>query len=315
MQEFPSILSHRVVLDNLPKTFDENIELTFTGTVKLHGTYAGIVQKNGQVNILSRLRVLSIEKDNEGCCQFCMDRIDTIKEIFNSLSNIIGTENLMISGEYCGHGIQSKVAINKLPRMFVAFSIKNLDTDEFLDFSKYAHIFYYKEQSIYNIYLTPIYKIIIDPTRIDESIFETIDNITDKIDKECPFAALFGINGPGEGIVWICNEKPDIWFKSKGQTHVTRIVYTESKDVRLENLVRPFLTEERMKQGIIYLRDMNYDTNTLKNIAVFSVWICDDIVREEQNILEDSGIQMNDIRKLIRAEACNWYRNKTIILN
>jgi hypothetical protein len=309
---FPSIEAFRHLCKKIPCIFSDKVPdvLHFNGTVKLHGTHADIIQENNEITIQSRNRVLSIEKDNEGCARFFEDRKQAIKTLLDRLAECIGTDHLLIAGEYCGRGIQSKVAICKLPRMFVVFAIKRLDKDEWLDISQYVDIINDTNNAIYNVYMAPTYKIAVTLDNPEPAIL-LMDELTKQVDTKCPFADMLGVNGPGEGIVWTCVENmiPDLWFKTKGATHVTPIVPTiKTTDSIMEQLIIPRMTQQRMEQGISYLVDLGHDPKLIKNISIFSVWICNDIIKEELDVLEDSGIPLITIRKHIRLAACEWFK-------
>ena len=309
---FPSIEAFRHLVKNLPYIFSDKVPdvLNFNGTVKLHGTHADVIQENNEIIIQSRNRVLSIEKDNEGCARFFEDRKQAIKTLFDKLSENIGTDHLLIAGEYCGRGIQSKVAICKLPRMFVVFAIKRLDTDQWVDILQYVDIINDKNNAIYNVCLAPTYQLAVTLETPETAIIQ-MDELTKQVDTKCPFADIFGVNGPGEGIVWTCveNTTSDLWFKTKGATHVTPIIPTiKNTDSLMEELIIPRMTQQRMEQGISYLVDLGHDPKLIKNINIFADWICNDIIKEELDILEDSGIPMITIRKHIRLAACEWFK-------
>lgn len=306
---FPSILN----LKHLDKAFagrEIPSTLTFRGTVKLHGTHADLVYLgDNSFYVQSRNRVLTIDKDNDGCAAFFDDKKNYVNSLFDYCEKNIGTKNVMIAGEYCGRGIQSKVAICRLPKMFVIFGIKNLDTERWVDFSQYPDLSA-NNASIYNISLAPSYEITIDMNNPEPAI-EEINALTENVDKECPFAGIFGVKGPGEGLVWTCVEKPtctQLWFKTKGVSHCTPIPIPVQSGSNIDDILARYLSEQRMQQGIDYLCEMNHDLS-IKSITVFSKWICDDIIKEESDDIIDAGIKVTDARKTITFKACNWYRS------
>lgn len=95
--------------------------IEFTGTVKLHGTNAGIIwdKENKRVYAQSRERVITPENDNGGFARF----VSTLPHDDLLFSLKKGEYSyIKIYGEWCGQGIQKGVAINALPRMFVVFA-------------------------------------------------------------------------------------------------------------------------------------------------------------------------------------------------
>ena len=96
----------------------------YTGTVKMHGTNAGVtINKEGEIYAQSRSNIITVEKDNAGFAFFVESRKDIFKYLFDKL-DFNGFDYITIFGEWCGGNIQKGVAINGLPKMFVIFDIK-----------------------------------------------------------------------------------------------------------------------------------------------------------------------------------------------
>ena len=98
MVKFPSIEQFRTVVSNVNRHFnfvglDENGDaiydptlpkpvITFKGTVKLHGTNAGVSFNNiGRLWAQSRENIITVEKDNAGFAFF----VESNKEIFEQI--------------------------------------------------------------------------------------------------------------------------------------------------------------------------------------------------------------------------------------
>jgi hypothetical protein len=322
---FPSIRQFRHVLKELPYVLGENIPevLQFQGSIKLHGTHADVVrhiQTDGNhIDVIqSRNRILSLESDNQGCFGFLTSK--NWDDLFQQVANIHGNtvlSHIMICGEYCGEGIQNKVAICKLKKMFVIFAIK-ID-NQWVDMDKYKNV-QCELESIYNILNFPLYEIELN-TNDPEKAEEYMAKLTNQIDVECPFAkALAGISGPGEGVVWKCMMMPSssrLWFKTKGQTHCATM--TRKPEVTKEetcNFMKTFLdctlTEARLCQGIAYLIEMEY-TIDIVSISTFIYWVTDDIIKEEMDIIEEHQLKNSEIKKAVSKIAGTWYRNRLIM--
>jgi hypothetical protein len=110
--------------------------LTYSGTVKLHGTNASIVlAPNNEVRVQSRKRVITVNKDNHGFAKFAIEGVGEaywlaqgtrIREQFD----LSDSHTIILYGEWCGGNIQGGVALTNLERMFVIFSVKvKLDED------------------------------------------------------------------------------------------------------------------------------------------------------------------------------------------
>eukprot|EP00798_Chlamydomonas_sp_ICE-L_P032343 gene32343-biopygen13820 len=133
------------VLKELPYVFGSAIPQTlkFRGTVKLHGTHSDIVRHfiTGTPDfvdtIQSRNRILSVDNDNQGCHMFLTAK--KYSDLFDRIQAIHGADkrsNIVVCGEYCGKGVQNKVALCKLAKMFVIFAIR-IDYG-WVDMTKYS---------------------------------------------------------------------------------------------------------------------------------------------------------------------------------
>jgi len=128
--------------------------ITFNGTVKIHGTNAGVrLEKTGNLVAQSRERDLSLLSDNMGFSAFVFKN----EEVFRNLcSNIIGDNDaVVIYGEWFGKGINSNVAVNELEKRLAIFGIRFIKDDieqwvDTVDLNKYL-VDNLEEYSIYNI--------------------------------------------------------------------------------------------------------------------------------------------------------------------
>lgn len=277
--------------------------LKFSGTVKLHGTNAGIVKySDGRIEYQSRERVLSITDDNAGFCQRMM-AID-LGFIFNQFKF---TDYVAVYGEWCGGNIQNGVAINGLNKMFVIFGIK-VD-DVWVELPSYM---YDNENGIYNILQFPTYEVDIDfnnPELIQNKLIE----LTIAVEEQCPVGLHFGKEGIGEGIVFTCTTDQDLKFKSKGEKHSTSKVKTlNTVDVEVMNSINEFATmavsENRLNQGISYFKENNIEIIP-QNTGVFLKWISTDIIKEESDTLVASGLDVKKVMGAVSTKARIWYLN------
>ena len=171
MKKYSSIEQFRTVIKEVRMHFDfkgkdengkaiyqhtENYPtLKFRGTVKLHGTNASIVKySDGRFEFQSRERVLSLDDDN---ADFMAEMLQ--KDYQSLFDGIEFTDYIVIYGEWCGGNIQKKVALNKLPKMFVIFGVK-VD-GEWMDLQSNLAM---NESRIYNILQFPSYDVDIDTT-------------------------------------------------------------------------------------------------------------------------------------------------------
>lgn len=199
MKKFPSIEQFRNVIRSVKERHDYKGKdelgefplyrhdtpyptLTFSGTVKLHGTNASVVlYKDGHIEYQSRENVLSLTKDNAG---FMLNMSG--KKIDFLFDGIEFEDYIAVYGEWCGQGIQKGVAISELPKMFVIFGCK-VD-GKWIEFERFDN-----EQGIYNINQFPTYSIDIDFNQ-PELAQNTLVELTMDVEKECPVGKYFGIS-------------------------------------------------------------------------------------------------------------------------
>lgn len=238
-------------------------ELTFKGTVKLHGTNAAIynVLENDQIVVQSKNNEITVEEDNHGFARF----VETNKKLFNNIINVVKTDYpqeiagqaIVVYGEWVGGNIQPSKALGvaQLPKMFVVFAMKFIkhnpnvsmedqideNSEESLRIEKWLkeeqitkilnQVNGLKESKIYNIYDFPTFELIIDmknPKLAQNKLIE----ITNSVEQECPVAKTLGATGIGEGVVWKCvSDHPqintsDLVFKVKGKEHSVTNVKT-----------------------------------------------------------------------------------------
>lgn len=300
--------------------FDNSIKLptlTFTGTVKLHGTNSGVtLSKNGKIYAQSRESILTVEDDNYGFASFVEKNEQSFRKLFDTLE-FRDCDYITIFGEWCGSNIQKGVAINGLPKMFVIFDVKmSYDSDEknnyFLDNDEIKHL-RNEKILIYNIYDFETYTIDIDfenPALSQNKLVE----LTNEVEKQCPVGKAFGKEGIGEGIVWKSKAfNETIRFKVKGEKHSSSKVKTLAPvDTEKINSIKEFakysVTVSRLEQGLE--KTFGEEEIDIKKLGDFLRWIVNDILKEERDTLEDNGLEPKDVNKEISNVARTWFLNK-----
>lgn len=145
LTKFPHIDQLRHVVESVRATakyhgITELPKIPFKGTVKLHGTNAGIVKnlKAGNIWAQSRETVLTETADNAGFAKFILNvELPDLGASAQSLLFMtyqthfaiqLGREitdgRIAIFGEWCGKGIMKGVGITRLEKMFVIFGVK-----------------------------------------------------------------------------------------------------------------------------------------------------------------------------------------------
>ena len=311
--------------DNGNALFDESIilpTLTFTGTVKLHGTNSSItLSKDGDIYAQSREQILSIKEDNSGFASFLEENKEVFKQLLSSI-DMKDYDYVSVFGEWCGKGIQKGVAINKLEKMFVIFDIKlsyddNLKGDNYyLPISEIVKL-RSVENRIFNIYDFKTYEVDIDFNNPKESL-DILTNLTLEVEKECPVAKEFGIDGVGEGIVFthqtIDNKK--YRFKVKGDKFKSssskerKIVEVDIEKVNnINEFVEYTVTESRLNQGIEKIYGFNQPLD-IKKTGDFLRWVFNDIIKEESDTLIGNGLTSKDVSSAISNKARLWLFDK-----
>ena len=101
--------------------------LNFIGTAKVHGSNAGITYYKSTDKLIaqSRTRQLSLDHDNMGFYSYVLKNESYWKHLCWDLIKKTNYDSVTIFGEWCGPGIQSGVAVSKLPKkIFIIFSIR-----------------------------------------------------------------------------------------------------------------------------------------------------------------------------------------------
>lgn len=320
MKKYPSIEQFRNVIRNVKAIHDykgkdeegnpiykhtENYPtLEFKGTIKLHGTNAGIVKySDGRIEFQSRERVLSLEEDNSGFMAAMMP-ID-LSFLFSGFKF---NEYVAVYGEWCGGNIQKGVAINGLPKMFVIFGV--MVDDKWVELPSFL---YSNEDGIYNILQFPTYSIYIDFNSPELSQNKIIEE-TVKVEECCPVGKHFGKEGIGEGIVFTCVSNQDLKFKSKGEKHsVSKVKKLNPIDTEelgtINEFIESIVTENRLEQGVSYFKENNIEVDS-KNTGEFLGWIVRDVLKEESDTITANGLDEKKIKNAIVQKARVWFLNK-----
>ena len=292
-------------------------KLIFKGTVKLHGTNAGVsFSKKDGMWFQSRSNIITIDNDNAGFAFFANQLQNEFASLFNTISK---TENLQeedivtIFGEWCGKGIQKGVAISQLEKMFVIFAVKIKPAAEnippyYID----SICLSCNESNIYNIEHFKTYEIDIDFETPGLSQNKMIEFVSE-VEKECPVAKHFGKIGIGEGIVWSSEFKGNRYiFKTKGEKHsISKVKTLIPVDTEKLNSIKDFIeyavTENRLAQGIEQVFTSNNIEPDISKTGDFLRWVFHDIIKEELDVLEENKITPKEIGASVSNKARIWF--------
>ncbi len=346
---YPSIEQFRNVVANINRRYDfvgldENGNaiydgtrtkptLTFKGTVKLHGTNAGVSftygydQEGSMYWIQSRENIITPEQDNAGFAFF----VESNKEAFKKFAKEIDTRNLIdlrhntitIYGEWAGGNIQKGVGICNLPKSFFIFGVKvtphTSNEEEQKANPAYwipSHYLSSPEHRIYNIEDFQTWEMEIN-FNTPETVQNKLSELTLAVEAECPVAKAFGFSGIGEGIVWSCNVDGVVHrFKVKGEKHSSSKVKTlAAVDVEKIASIREFVdyavTESRFNQGIEKTFPNNEPVD-IKKLGALMKWITDDVTKEEMDTMKANNLEPKDVNKYISTKVREMFLNMPV---
>lgn len=333
MIKFPSIEQFRTVVANVNRRYnfvglDENGDaiydpslpkpvLTFKGTVKLHGTNAGVSFNESGYWAQSRENIITPEKDNAGFAFF----VESKKEVFNKLfreiqenTNVSYEHNTVtIYGEWCGGNIQKGVAITNLPKSFFIFGVKvtphTSSEEELKQKPAYwipSHYLNSPEDNIYNIEDFQTWTLDID-FNMPQLVQNKLSELTIAVEEECPVGKAFGFSGIGEGIVWSCEYQGVVHrFKVKGEKHSSSKVKTLANvDVEKIESIQKFVdyavTESRFNQALenVFPNEEPIDTKKLGDVIR---WVVNDVIKEEMDTMVENKIEPKEVNKYLSSK-------------
>ena len=287
--------------------------IKFNGSVKVHGTNAGIGY-DPETNTLwaqSREHMLSEKSTNAGFHTYVMSH----KEYFiETMSKISSSYPVIVYGEWCGSNIQKGVAISTLQKRLIIFAAKII-TDErnpiWLTRSD-IELFFSPEKFLWNIYVFDRYEIEIDFNH-PEASQNKLNELTYAVEKECPVGRYFGKYGVGEGIVWANAEYGR--FKVKGLEHCSSHITSPAavsgeKIASINEFVSYAVTENRLNQGIEQVFSTHNEDIDIKHIKKFLNWITNDISKEESSTLIENNLLPEDVAKAVKNKARIWFVEK-----
>jgi hypothetical protein len=288
--------------------------LKFKGTVKLHGTNAGVSFNEDGYWIQSRENIITPEKDNAGFAFFVESNKEAFKKFVEQINSVnffdLKNNTVTIYGEWCGGNIQKGVGICNLPKSFFIFGVKvtpHTTTEEELKakpaFWIPSHYLKSPEHNIYNIEDFQTWEMDINFNE-PEMVQNKLSELTLAVEEECPVAKAFGFSGIGEGIVWSCQVGNVVHrFKVKGEKHSSSKVKTlaavdTEKISSIKEFVEYAVTESRFNQGLEKTFPNNEPID-VKKMGQLMKWIVDDIIKEEMDTMVANKLEPKDIGKYV----------------
>lgn len=292
-------------------------KLRYFGSIKIHGRNSAIVKhiETNQFTYQSRNRIINKGDDDAGFYSFIDSKeYQLLFDMIEKINDKKAEKHIVIYGEYAGEDIQPKVAVSKLPKMFLIFAVRF--DEEWLDLRKYSSL-HNMDEKIYNIMQFSTYYIPIDFQEPSKALDE-IAAFTDQVNDECPVAKLLGVSGIGEGLVWTCidNSSSRFWFKTKGKDHENgggnkvKSVKISVDPEKVNNSIafaETYVNEPRLTQGLEYLKENNYEV-AINHVGIFIKWVLDDILKEEHDVIKVSSLDEKMLKKAISNRSVVWFK-------
>eukprot|EP01105_Mastigella_eilhardi_P013189 TRINITY_DN2997_c1_g1_i1.p1 TRINITY_DN2997_c1_g1~~TRINITY_DN2997_c1_g1_i1.p1 ORF type:complete len:380 (-),score=117.26 TRINITY_DN2997_c1_g1_i1:97-1236(-) len=316
--------------------------MVYRGKVKLHGCNAGVhlrATETGSVEILpqSRTRVLSVNNDNAGFCNFALSKTEFFKAALPKAKEVFpDAQEITIFGEWCGPGIQKGVAVSAIgKKIWALFSLELHLPKETMLVTDPAQIQSCLPGLPKDVYLLPWHtsaecgeSVTLDLTDDEQMQSQTakINDLVACIDHDDPWvAATFGVHGTGEGVVWYPVSLVDerglmttkqfggLSFKTKGVHHAMVVrpgkqhapaqVNAEVAS-SIAEFAAMFVSEARCQQGI---GEACGGTATKAKTRQFVLWISNDVKKESATELAASKLTWEKVDKAVATAARDWF--------
>ena len=328
---YTSIDSLRLLLKDIEYLYKETKPvLDFYGTIKLHGTNAGIGYDGQNLWCQSRSNIITTKSDNAGFAFFVECNKDYILELMNRIQTEFSIDldqnYIVLFGEWCGSSIQRKVGISQFDKMFFIFDAKIVSTkdkeqnyyvDSKLEFIKSNH-----SNRIYNIHEFKTYSIQLDLNQLEKAQSDII-KIIEEVEADCPVTSALGKNGIGEGVVFrhYYNKTDRFVFKAKGELHsVTKnkekVPIKVEKNQNLIEFVENSVTSNRFEQALEHIYKLNPELSTygkpyeMKDIRNVIDWVRDDILKEERDTIVENNFEPKQLYPEIAKIASTMFKLK-----
>ena len=301
--------------------------IKFKGTVKVHGTNAGICY-NTKDGMYTQSRNNPYDMDempdsHMGFTFFVKKNKETFMRFFNKILVDAGVSpndvTVTIYGEWAGKGIQKNVAVSELDKAFYLFGVKisKKEDPEFnsywVDYTPYRS----DENRIFNIDDFGTFEVAVN-FKMPELASTQFSDITMEVEKECPVGKFFGVSGIGEGVVWTAEHGGSLHrFKVKGKEHsVSKVKTLAPVDVEKLTNIKEFVeyavTDNRFDQSIKEV--FGEDEPVIQKMGDVIRWNINDIMSEEIDTMAKNNLEPKDVNKYISTDVkdrfVNYLNNK-----
>ena len=338
MIKFPSIDQYRQSIKNVQSWASyRNIKtptLVVEGTVKVHGTNAGLVRPVGGGDIVaqSRERELSIESDNAGFALWVEANKDSLQKLFDEIERVTKPTSgfVQVFGEWAGGNIQSGVGVNGLPKFLMVFGIRISEDAEpqvWEPREVYDAVFgAWTHPDVYHKYQFKNWELTIDfdnPALMQNDMVE----LTDQVERDCPVARFFKPDAEpdtlvGEGIVWTLKNRgeheghqlPHLVWKVKGAAHsVSKVKTTAMVDVEKAKSAADFVeyavTDNRLKQMFDKMDELGHPKDPSQT-GTYIKLVQADVFKEEMDVIVASILDVKEVSRAISIRSRKyWFEN------
>ncbi|KAF2126953.1 hypothetical protein P153DRAFT_368974 [Dothidotthia symphoricarpi CBS 119687] len=317
-------------LNQNPENLEEEVHLepiSIVGMVKLHGTHADVLVYNDDSIVFQSRNIVHLQtsKDNQGFAKAMSSKTKTLLRLrnlyiarwtqLNPSATLDPTHPVLIAGEWIGSNIQKGVAISQLSKRFVIVSV-NINGKWVRD-SDYIAITV-PNQDIYNVSRGGRFRATLYPDDPQRTQTE-LEIMAEQVAARCPFAATFGVDGEGEGLVWKLapaqyNANPALWFKTKGGKFKPTFAHPPKKQSETEEEKRHvaaaaaeiWCSEQRLEQGWDILREKSFEQG-MRGLGEFLKWMQRDILVEEKTYIVEHKVDEAMLRIEIAKIAKPWF--------
>lgn len=312
------------------KRMPDRSPVAYRGTVKLHGTNAGVIVDADGLRAQSRSRIITPEDDNYGFAAHIAEPrvtravLDLAKEV-RRVHGVVGHTPIVLYGEWVGPGIQSGVAVCNLhKKQWVLFGTKIGTGESSYYTSEVPKLGYmYSDGNVYSIadVETFSFEIDYDSPSSRERAVQYVDQVTKQVETVCPWGERFGIAGTGEGIVWSPTGRyervTDLYFKSKGAAHRTTKPRAKKQSVGIEKIesvdrfVDYAVTDVRLRQGVDELREKGHAV-AMESMGAYLKWIGNDVRTECAVELDGNGLTWQDVSRAVARRARDFFVSECV---
>lgn len=339
MIPFPHISLFRNVLayvehvntdPEVPKQYRITSPVTFEGSIKLHGSNCGVVWSAADDSLTAQSREVGLTptKDYKGFAKFVDEHAVQIRTLISITRGYLSEDvrKVALYGEWVGVGVQSKskgAAVAKFdPKHWALFAAWAVFGDgDPVDVTHLVLGALPVTDRIGNVRQAGNWTLVVDfsdPASITAAVDEAA-RITASIEAQCPYGKVYGLDGGGEGIVWMpvgFRERQDLYWKHKTEAHSVvkeqktlreRLVVAEDAQAAIAEFVTNAVTVNRLEQGIDALDQQGMAPLTRAHTGRYIQWVAADVERECALELVQAGLTWKQVSNQVMSKAREFY--------